>query len=159
MQNCYSNSTYMHGYCSTCIYYFISFFFSLCLVFGALLFLIFSLCAWETWQNQCLSLSIGSHLYRINKRLEQPEFNDWSNQIGAIELVNDRRMEVSSSSSVVMTISSSLTIGATWAAVSSSSLTGASSSSLCSCSGSVLAIAFGFLLWCCREWFKNSEDS
>ena len=26
MHNCYSNHAYMHGYCSTCIYYFISFF-------------------------------------------------------------------------------------------------------------------------------------
>ena len=27
MHNCYSNCAYMHGYCSTCIYYFINFFF------------------------------------------------------------------------------------------------------------------------------------
>ena len=32
MHNCYSNHAYMHGYCSTCIYYFISFFSLLSLV-------------------------------------------------------------------------------------------------------------------------------
>ena len=47
MHNCYSNHAYMHGYCSTCIYHFISFF-----------FLSFSLFLWF------LSLSPHSHCRR-----------------------------------------------------------------------------------------------
>ena len=43
MHNCYSNRAYMHGYYSTCIYYFISFFSLLSLVLS-FFFFFFSLC-------------------------------------------------------------------------------------------------------------------
>ena len=154
MHNCYSNRAYMHDYCNTYIYYFISFFSLLSLVLSFISFFLFVLEKLDRTSAFLFPL-VPIFIELVNDR------SNLSLTIGAIELVNDRRMEASSSLLVVTAISLNLTIGATWALVSSPSLAGASSSSLCSClgSGSVLAIAFSFMLWCCREWFKNSEDS
>ena len=129
----------MHNYYSTCIYYFISFFSLLSLVLSFFSFFLFVLEKLDR-TNASLFPLVPIFIKSVNDQ------SNLSLMIEAIESVNDRRMEVSSFSPVVMVISSSLTIGATWAPVSSSSLVKASSSSLCSCSGSVLAIPFDLLV-------------
>ena len=96
----------MHDYCSTCIIILLVFFSLLSLVLSFFSFFLFVLEKLDKTSASFFPLvPIFIKSVKVRKNLTLT--------IGAIESVNDRRMEVSSSSLVVTAISSNLMIGAT----------------------------------------------